>query len=211
MSRYLFPLCLLSIHKVICYDGENENTEIQRRKSNAIGIESLYQDEEGIVGGSKAEKGQYPWFARAIYERDVLCGGTLVASDLVLTAGHCVQQDLLAFEIGSLCPKKKGNCGQKKEYRKVKKVIVHPKFDYYSYDGRYDFALIKLEKPSTIQPASLDLSYISKGYRAGKELWAVGYGKRHYDANYYSEYLRHVQVVSFSFPLSLFFYIMKCG
>ncbi|XP_063918421.1 uncharacterized protein LOC135133832 [Zophobas morio] len=45
-----------------------------------------------IVGGAKAERGQYPWQA-ALYkaqDKSLLCGGTLLNQRVVVTAAHCV-------------------------------------------------------------------------------------------------------------------------
>ena len=111
--------------KIFSYDGEKGNTHIQMKKStsNAKAIESAYKDVDwGKVGGSKVEKGQYPWFARAIYKRSILCEGSFVASELILTAGTCVIADLLAFKIGSL------NCGQKNQCR-IQSLIITPLMD----------------------------------------------------------------------------------
>jgi trypsin len=40
-----------------------------------------------IIGGFEAVSGQFPWYVHAI--TDELCGGTLIAPDIVMTAAHC--------------------------------------------------------------------------------------------------------------------------
>ena len=79
-------------------EGEKEEEEID------VAVEVEEEDEEQvdvmgpglvarrkkprIVGGGKVDPGRFPYFAR-LYEPG-LCGGTLVASDVVLTAASCL-------------------------------------------------------------------------------------------------------------------------
>src|SRR4029077_8860491 len=47
-----------------------------------------------IVGGHFARNGQFPWVARVVAHRGKrldLCTGTVVAANLILTAGHCAE------------------------------------------------------------------------------------------------------------------------
>ncbi|CAB9519702.1 Coagulation factor IX (Fragment) [Seminavis robusta] len=46
-------------------------------------------DEQHIIGGSPAYEGEFPYFVK--FEGGTLCGGSLIAPDRVLTAGHCIQ------------------------------------------------------------------------------------------------------------------------
>lgn len=58
-------------------------------------INHAYQIKPRIVNGDTAQKGQFPYYAYLqIYEvgstYPVICGGTLISSDFVLTAAHCL-------------------------------------------------------------------------------------------------------------------------
>ncbi|XP_054283193.1 trypsin-1-like [Macrosteles quadrilineatus] len=43
-----------------------------------------------IVGGVNASQGEFPWLVSLKKGRNHLCGGTLIASEWVLTAAHCL-------------------------------------------------------------------------------------------------------------------------
>lgn len=49
------------------------------------------QDEPTIVGGQTAAEGQFPWTVAIVRKADgsQFCGGSLIASEWVLTAAHC--------------------------------------------------------------------------------------------------------------------------
>merc|ERR1719233_22360 len=45
-----------------------------------------------IVGGQPADKNEYPWLVRLVYRSgSLLCGGSLISSNTVLTAAHCYE------------------------------------------------------------------------------------------------------------------------
>jgi secreted trypsin-like serine protease len=43
-----------------------------------------------IVGGTLAATGQFPWQAGLYLDGSGFCGGSLISSNVVLTAAHCV-------------------------------------------------------------------------------------------------------------------------
>jgi secreted trypsin-like serine protease len=43
-----------------------------------------------IIGGILATAGQFPWQAGLYLDGSGFCGGSLISSNVVLTAGHCV-------------------------------------------------------------------------------------------------------------------------
>lgn len=59
---------------------------------------SVMEEEDGasegvegrIVGGEDAVKGAWPWIATLRWLGRTLCGGTLIDSQWIVTAAHCV-------------------------------------------------------------------------------------------------------------------------
>uniref|UniRef100_A0A3B5LFZ3 Peptidase S1 domain-containing protein n=1 Tax=Xiphophorus couchianus TaxID=32473 RepID=A0A3B5LFZ3_9TELE len=43
-----------------------------------------------IVGGNISKPGQFPWQVSLHFQREHICGGSIITSSWVLTAAHCV-------------------------------------------------------------------------------------------------------------------------
>lgn len=105
-----------------------------------------------------------------------LCSGTLIAADVVLTAGHCVQ-NILKME-----PKMRASIVVDIEYRgldgkqkhaTMKDAVVHSKFE--GGVGPNDIALIRLTTPITDRkPVALAQA---AAFDAEKALTVAGYGR----------------------------------
>ena len=109
-----------------------------------------------IIGGEHVSwSRKYPWFVRLNKVRGAsTCGGSLITRDCVLTAAHCIVwgDKVTHVRIGNT------------EVKKVKKTIVHPRFDQrHPATGKLigdlnDIALIILESASKNDPVRLDFA-----------------------------------------------------
>lgn len=115
-----------------------------------------------ILRGQSVPKGDYPWHAAIFTVNDkssqYFCGGTLISSDTVLTAAHCLIEDskklspdtlLVRFGVTRLYFDGEGH--------EVFKTITHNLFNDYNF--RHDIGLIRLkttvEFTDFIRPACL--------------------------------------------------------
>lgn len=94
------------------------------------------------MGGFEASSSAWPWQIAVLdRKKRLICGGTLISSEFVLTAAHCVtgNMHIVAGEYNLV--EKEGN----EQERRVAKAYKHPQYNKDSVDN--DIALLKLESP----------------------------------------------------------------
>ena len=111
-------------------------------------------DRKKIVGGSESQPGAWPWAVIVGRRRfssgfQVMCGGTLLNQDTVLTAAHCFDGvpggsgpnyvRLGDHDITS------SNDGATPEDIRISRAIQHPAWDSNTLDS--DIAIVKLSRP----------------------------------------------------------------
>ena len=128
--------------------------------------------EANIVGGIKANTGEYPFFAWV--NDDVFpCGGTLIFDDIIITAAHCGCDKFLNNPIYINGILRSGSDATEIAY--ASDCVVHPGYDSaLRYD---DIMLIKLESPSAVLPAE---AYIPDTAETFESATVVGYGYTDY-------------------------------
>ncbi|CAG9467315.1 unnamed protein product [Pedinophyceae sp. YPF-701] len=111
-----------------------------------------------IWNGGDAPRGRYPY---AVSLRDQsgnhLCGGTLVTSELVVTAAHCVHEETGLIdgveEIVAWCGWYDVN-DDPSQFQKIpsSRVAIHPAFD--SSTAEFDIAAVHLQTPCNQRPVA---------------------------------------------------------
>ncbi|KUF84943.1 Hyaluronan-binding protein 2 [Phytophthora nicotianae] len=148
-----FTSILLAVTSVYGYDAM-QTTEPPDVSSNASTGLSTNQ-ESRIYGGLEADVDKYPFIASLRFDPfgKTFCGGTLVAPQYILTAGHCIKTDKgqLYVSLGSQFSAGAGSGSAEKI--KVVEGYRHP---LYNNDNHlYDVGLLKLEKSSTQKTSPL--------------------------------------------------------
>ncbi|CAG9856891.1 unnamed protein product [Phyllotreta striolata] len=159
------------------------------------------KEKSSIVGGTPVALGEYPWMALLQYNGKNNtkngCGGTLINSQFVLTAAHCVDDTILKSRrmtlyrviLGEYDSSKNPDCVStpqsvkcahpSKAYQ-ISEIVKHPQFVL--QNAQNDIALIKLDREveftDYIKPVCLpnENSY----YDTNTRVMVAGWGKTHF-------------------------------
>eukprot|EP00951_Prasinocladus_malaysianus_P029021 scaffold266409_cov45-Prasinocladus_malaysianus.AAC.1 len=127
-------------------------------------------EEDRIVGGWPAEKGRYPYMVY-LQGGGFVCGGTLIAPNVVMTAGHCTGF-LTAFV--SVYDTKNDNANEY-EVHKVVDDRPHPSYNFITVPD-HDFRLLRLKTESSRAPVPLDNGSVFTSMALGDKLLTMGWG-----------------------------------
>lgn len=126
-----------------------------------------------IVGGAPAAPGRWPWQIAVLdRRRRLICGGTLITNEFVITAAHCITKGMNVVAGEYNLEELDGS----EQERRVISAYKHP--DYNKDNVENDIALLKLESPlelsQQIWPACLPAQ--NEELKAGRMATIVGWG-----------------------------------
>nr|XP_015219034.1 PREDICTED: transmembrane protease serine 3 [Lepisosteus oculatus] len=128
-----------------------------------------------IVGGNESSEGQFPWQVSLHFQREHLCGGSIITTQWILTAAHCVygfaSPSFWVVYVGIIDQPVPGVSSHA-----VLKIFYHWKYKPKALD--YDIALMKLKTPlnfnGLVEP--ICLPNYGEEFEDGELCWISGWG-----------------------------------
>jgi secreted trypsin-like serine protease len=119
-----------------------------------------------VVGGTPVKPGVWR-DAVAVLSRSSACTGTLIAPDVVLTAGHCIDASPVAVIVDTVDYGQPGG-----EPIRVQWSLAYPDWQH-----AYDVGVVVLEHPATARPRAVAAACSARdGLVAGALVHLVGFG-----------------------------------
>nr|CAB3266627.1 suppressor of tumorigenicity 14 protein-like [Phallusia mammillata] len=147
-----------------CPHGEDEIECMQGTGSvghcGTVDVPPRFTWDPRVVGGSPAEPGSYPWMAMLTDQQDqFFCGGTIISDTIILTAAHCVDENVgsLMVHVG----RHYLSDNDRVQTFAVESIKLHE--NYRNVNEGFDIALLRLSgiitfsqtvKPICIPPSS---------------------------------------------------------
>ncbi|XP_060744879.1 transmembrane protease serine 5 [Tachysurus vachellii] len=151
-----------------------------------------------IIGGIDATLGRWPWQVSLYYSNRHTCGGSIITSQWIITAAHCVSTYRL-HQVSSwvvyagIVTRNAAKLAQYMGYT-VEKIIYNKNYNHRSHDS--DIALVKLRNPlnfsDTIRPVCLP--QYNHELPGGTLCWISGWGYTQPDEVHIPDTLKEAQV-----------------
>ncbi|KAI9499861.1 Transmembrane protease serine 12 [Coemansia spiralis] len=170
-----------------------------------------------VIGGTDAAATEYPFMAFLMIDDGDLtafCGGTIIARQWILTAGHCVvntgagnkltnatrhapwhpMRSFTSVKPGKITVGLGSTYNAETQHYKVSKVHVHPDLNLDYFDN--DIALLKLKKKisynNAVQPIHIDTGVVTDGMT----VTGVGWGKTSLESQTTAQVLQQVDLTT---------------
>lgn len=136
-----------------------------------------------VVGGSNAPQGKWPDVAAIYFGTMQECTGTLIAPNVVITAGHCndAHLDHVLLGTNSLARPQDGET-----------VTVKQRIEYPSSQTSEDVTILVLTKNAAEEPRKIATGWARLDIKNGAAVQFVGYGAIDVNGNNYIDDLQEV-------------------
>ncbi len=156
MKTSIYTLITLSALGLSACGSQSDNSDPVSATASAADILVSPDREPRVVGGTEVTNNKFPWMVAVMNRSSAnpsegqFCGGSLIASQWILTAAHCienVQARGVSVLIGQRDLSESGG-----QTFNVSRIIEHPD---YQRQGYPDLALLQLEGKSNVTPILL--------------------------------------------------------
>lgn len=124
--------------------------------------------EAPVIGGSPAAAGKWPDAVAVLWNGEQACSGTLVAPNVVITAGHCVAggaPDGVLIGASALSRASEGE-----------KISIMKSIEYPTSGRTVDAGILILSRPSTFAPRAIAAGWAKFDIKNGAAVGLVGFG-----------------------------------
>ena len=135
-------MALLSIVALLAVVQLSHQTTYSCDPAASCGCSRKAVPQARIIGGETADTGAWAWTVSILIDSSNLCGGSILSSEWIITAAHCVH-DLSASQIVVHAGSNIVWSGT--QVRQVSQVIIHPFYSTNTFAN--DIALLRLESP----------------------------------------------------------------
>jgi trypsin len=138
--------------------------------TGAVGSSVLADTSHAIVGGVAVAPSIYPEYVRVRTSENKVCGGTVIAADIVLTAAHCVDGGVTTTGSSVLVSDAIS--------RPVTGILIHPLWNPDDFSDGHDLAMLDLAPGSTngVAPIQVGSPWNASYYEPGTPAAIVGHG-----------------------------------
>ena len=123
--------------------------------------------QQDVVGGTNAAAGKWPDVAAMLFDGQQACTGTLIAPNVVITAGHCNDPALTTVLVGTNALDKPG-AGET--------IDVAKRVEFPSSQTSEDLTIVVLKGNSRFAPRAVATGWVKLDVLNGKAVEIVGYG-----------------------------------
>lgn len=156
MMKTLFFSCSILFAVFNSISSENISTYICNRTSSC-GCTSDQKVRARIVGGEAVLSYSWGWIVSLYRSKSYFCAGSLISSDLILTAAHCLDSEITKLKhITVIAGSNLLSNGDKRgQERTIFEVFIHP--DYENDTKLNDIAIIRLSRPFDMSNSRLSI------------------------------------------------------
>jgi hypothetical protein len=134
-----------------------------------------------VVGGTNAPAGKWPDVAAILFDGQQGCTGTLIAPNVVLTAGHCNDTSLTSVLIGTNSLANPG-AGET--------IAVQKRVEFPSSQSTEDLTIVVLAKTSRFEPRPIATGWVRLDVKNDRAVQIVGYGAVDVNASSFKDELQ---------------------
>jgi len=124
-----------------------------------------------VIAGQNARQGAWPWQILLKENGRAGCGGSLISSNWVVTAAHCIKPSRYSVVLGEQDLRYRSGAEQEIS---VSQVIVHPGWNSRTFD--YDIALLRLSRPAQLNRNVSPVCLPNAHARTGASCYITGWG-----------------------------------